>query len=108
MIAKRINKWIGTFFSLVLICLCIPITSLAAESETIYGVMDRAAGSGCHCGGIRMERIYERQNITECNLHGGSCTNNKAIYERTYYYCTNPHCTDTYYSEWVYVETIHL
>lgn len=66
----------------------------------------REAGEICHCGGIRCEVQHSRYDEAYCDKHGAEC-DYKIMYVRKYYYCTNPNCTDTYYSEWRRLTDFH-
>lgn len=56
----------------------------------------------CHCGAIRGETEYIRTQGAICPKHGVNCSEYFAIYARTYYYCPNPACGDSWYGDWVF------
>ena len=89
----------------------LPMTAFASShsepaEEVILTIEARA--SLCHCGGQRLERVTRRYAATYCNEHGASCSNCYRAYEKTYYYCSNSSCIDTYYGPETYVGDIHI
>ena len=93
----------------ILVCMLalfiLPVNVHAAETVTSSV---HQTYSLCHCGGQRLERVTRRYAATYCNEHGASCSNCYRAYEKTYYYCSNSSCIDTYYGPETYVGDIHI
>ena len=75
--------------------LSVALLPVSASAEA-GGISPLGDAGGCHCGGIRQETDETITEYAYCNEHKGACSYH-SVTERTYYYCSNPHCTDTWY-----------
>ena len=69
----------------------LPMSASAAAG----GISPLGTGGGCHCGGIRQETTETVTEYMDWEDHKGACDFHMT-YDVTYYYCSNPKCTDTW------------